>query len=116
MPSCPVNMLKHKPASSGRACSQGTRHPTLNFIIQISTNVLLLSLSVTSMQLAPTMMDLTSVFARMDFLVTGKLAKVGKVISQTNFSTKFDQGLDSFATPKDHSSSPRVRDSPFRNP
>ena len=48
-------------------------------------NVLLLSLSVTSKQLAPTMMDLTSVFARMDFLVTGKLAKVGKVISQINF-------------------------------
>ena len=67
------------------------------------------------MQLAPTMMDLTSVLARMDFLVTEKLAKVGKVISQSKFSTKFDQGLDSFATPKEHSSSPRVRDSPFRN-
>ena len=67
------------------------------------------------MQLAPTMMDLTSVLARMDFLVTEKLAKVGKVISQSNFSTKFDQGLDSFATPKEHSSSPRVRDSSFRN-
>ena len=35
----------------------------------------------TSIQLAPTMMDLTSVLARMDFLVTGKLAKVGKVVS-----------------------------------
>ena len=31
------------------------------------------------------MMDLTSVLARMDFLVTGKLAKVGKVVSQINF-------------------------------
>ena len=68
-----------------RACSQGTRHPTLDFVIQISTNVLLLSLSVTSMQLAPTMMDLTSVLARMDFLVTEKLAKVGKVVSRINF-------------------------------
>ena len=85
-------------------------------MIQISTNVLLLSLSVTSMQLAPTMMDLTSVLARVDFLVTGKLAKVGKVTSQVNFWCKFDQGLDSFATPKGYSSSLRVRDSPFRNP
>ena len=84
LPSRPVNMLT-QPVSNGRGCSQGTRHPNLNFIIQISTNVLLLSLSVTSMQLAPTMMDLTSVLARMDFLVTGKLAKVGKVISQSNF-------------------------------
>ena len=86
MPSSPVNMLTHnlQPISNGRTCSQGTRHPTFNFIIQISTNVLLLSLSVTSMQLAPTMMDLTSVLARMDFLVTGKLAKVGKVVSQIN--------------------------------
>ena len=115
LPSRPVNMLT-QPVSNGRGCSQGTRHPTLNFIIQISTNVLLLSLSVTSLQLAPTMMDLTSVLARMDFLVTEKLAKVGKVISQSNFSTKFDQGLDSFATPKEHSSSPRIRDSPFPNP
>ena len=72
-------------------------------MIQMSTNVLLLSLSVTSMQLAPTMMDLTSVLARMDFLVTGKLAKVGKVVSQINFWWKFDQDLDSFATPKEHS-------------
>ena len=115
LPSRPVNMLT-QPVSNGRGCSQGTRHPNLNFIIQISTNVLLLSLSVTSMQLAPTMMDLTSVLARMDFLVTEKLAMVGKVISQSNFSTKFDQGLDSFATPKEHSSSPRIRDSPFPNP
>ena len=115
LPSRPVNMLT-QPVSNGRGCSQGTRHPTLNFIIQISTNVLLLSLSVTSMQLAPTMMDLTSVLARMDFLETGKLAKVGKVMSQINLWCKFDQGLDSFATPKEHSSSPRIRDSPFPNP
>ena len=111
-------MLTHnlQPISNGRTCSQGTRHPTFNFIIQISTNVLLLSLSVTSMQLAPTMMGLTSVLARMDFLVTGKLAKVGKVVSQINFWCKFYQDLDSFATPKEHSSSPHVGESRFRNP
>lgn len=71
-------------------------HPTLTFITQILTNVLPLSLSVTSMQLAPTMTDPTSVLARMDFLVTENPAKVGKVVSQINFLRKFDQEIDSF--------------------
>ena len=55
---------------------------TFTFIIQILTNALHLFVSVTSMQLAPTMTDLTSVLARLDFPVTGKLAKVGKVVSE----------------------------------
>ena len=58
---------------------------TLAFIVQILTNVRLLSLSVTSMQLAPIPTEPTSVLARMDFLVTEKLAKVEKVVSQINF-------------------------------
>ena len=62
------------------------------------------------MQFVPTLMDLTAVLARMDFLVMGKLAKVGKVVSQINLR-KFDQDLDSFSAPKGHSSSPHVRKS-----
>ena len=45
-----------------------------------------LSLSVTSMQLAPTMTDPISALARMDFLVTEKPAKVGKTV---NFPDNF---------------------------
>ena len=47
------------------------------------------------MQLAPTMTDPTSVLARMDFLVTEKPAKVGKVVSQINFLYNY-QDLGSF--------------------
>ena len=42
--------------------------------------------------------------------------KVGKVVSRINFWCKFYQDLDSFATPKEHSSSPHVGESRFRNP
>ena len=52
------------------------------------------------MQLAPTMMGLTSVLARMDFLVTGKLAKVGKVVSQINFFMKIWPGFGFFCDTK----------------
>ena len=45
-----------------------------------------LSLSVTSMQLAPTMTDPISALARMDFLVTEKPAKEGKTL---NFPDNF---------------------------
>ena len=64
-------------------CSKGApKRQTFTFIIQILTNALLLFLSVTSMQLALTMTDPTTVLARLDFPVTGKLAKVGNVVSE----------------------------------
>ena len=47
------------------------------------------------MRLAPTMMDLTSVLARMDFPVTGKLAKVGKVFFPRSFLMQGHLDLDS---------------------
>ena len=46
------------------------------------------------MRLAPTITDLTSVLARLDFPVTGKLAMVGKLFPRS-FLMQVDLDLDS---------------------